>query len=369
MNGGKFVERSFNERFAKQVVTKSMRIAEGESVFINAVCDALELAEAIALECDILGAKPMVVTYSDEYMKKALTLPIEKYVEATPKHWLKAIEATDAFIGIGRAALAEVPLSRIGARTRGRKPISDAMDKKGVRWVAIGYPTANCAKESGMTPTFFKKATLSALDIDYAALAKKGQQIAKAVCDSTNVHVTSDKGTDIEFQVTSRKWLVDDGIISKEDIELGDIGLNLPCGEVFTCPIETSANGRVFFDVPINYFGHKISGLKLEFEKGKVVNYDAEHGKKDFKEVLDSATGDKDRIAEFAIGLNPKAQFIHDTLVDEKVLGTIHIAIGDNKGPAYGGKNDSSIHWDLIMTHPTVTADRKTIMKNGKLKL
>jgi len=346
-----------------------MRITEGESVFIYTVCDALDLAEAIALECDLVGAKPLVATYSDEYMRKSLTMPSEKFVESTPKHWLKAIEATDAYVGIGRPALAEVPVPRIGARMRGRKPLSDAMDKKGVRWVGIGYPTPERAKESEVTLTKFKNAILSALDIDVEELAKRGRSIVEAFSGSTRVHVASDQGTDIEFQVKGRKWIIDDGIISKEDVELGDVGLNLPCGEVFTCPIETSAEGSAFFDVPTNYFGHKITGLKLEFKEGKIVDYDAEHGKTDFKGILDSATGDKDRIAEFAIGLNPKAEFINDILVDEKVLGTIHIAIGNNKGPAYGGKNDSSIHWDLIMTHPTVMVDGKTVMKDGKLRI
>jgi len=363
------MEGSFNTRFAKQVVVKSMRIAAGESVFIYTICDGLDLAEAIALECDLVGAKPLVAAYSDEYMTKSLTKPNEKFIESTPKHWVRAMEATDAYIGIGRPALAEVPVPRIGAWRRARKPISDAMDKKSVRWVGIGYPTPKRAKESGVTLTKCKNATLSALDIDYHELAMKGRSIVEAVSDSTSVHVTSDRGTDIEFQVKGRKWIIDDGIISKEDIELGDVGLNLPCGEVFTCPIETTANGTAFFDVPTNYWGHKISGLKLRFKDGKIVSFDAEQGKKDFKEVLDAATGDKDRIAEFAVGLNPKAQFINDILVDEKVLGTIHIAIGNNKGPAYGGKNDSSIHWDLIMTHPTVKVDRKTIMKDGKLRI
>jgi len=364
-----FLERSFNERFARQVVTKSMRITEGESVFIYTVREALDLAEAMALECDIVGAKPLVAAYSDDYMKKSLMMPDEKYVESTPQHLLKAIEATNAYIGIGRPALAEVPVPRIGARLRARKPITDVMDKKGVRWVGIGYPTLNSAKESGVTLSRFKKVVLSALDIDYEELVKRGRSIVNAVLDASTVHLTSNRGTDIEFKVNGRKWIIDDHVISDEDMEFGDVGLNLPCGEVFVCPIETSANGKVFFDVPTNYFGHRIVDLKLEFKKGRIVNFNAKQGRRDFKEVLDSATGDKDRIAEFAIGLNPKAQFINDILVDEKVLGSIHIAIGDNKGPSYGGKNDSSIHWDLIMTHATVKVDGKIIMKNGKLKI
>jgi aminopeptidase len=346
-----------------------MRIGERENVFIYTVKEGFDLAEAMALECDLVGAKPMVTAYSNEYMVKALTKPKEKFVEATAKHMLKAIEATDAYIAIGKPALGNAPVPRIGAWRRGRKPISDSMDKKGVRWVGIGYPTAKRAQESGVSLAKFRNAILTALDIDYGALVKIGRNLIEKVQGAEKVHVKSAKGTDIEFQVKGRKWIIDDGVISQEDAEAGDVGLNLPCGEVFVCPIETSANGIAFFDVPTSYYGHTIKGIKLEFKDGKVIDFDADYGQKDFKAVLDAATGDKDRIAEFAIGLNPKAQFINDILVDEKVLGTVHFAIGDNKGPAYGGKNNSSIHWDLIMSKPTVKVDRKTIMKKGKLKI
>jgi len=345
-----------------------MRISEGEAVLIYTVREGLDLAEAMALECDLVGAKPLVTVYSNDYMVKALTKPQEKYVETPPKLMLRAMEASDAYIAISKPALGKAPVSRIGAWRRGRKPVSDAMDKKGVRWVGITYPAADRAEESGMSLAKFRKIILAALDIDYDALVKNGRRLVQKVVSSEKVHVISAKGTDVEFLVKGRKWIIDDGDISKEDVDAGDVGLNLPCGEVFVCPVETSANGTVFFDVPTSYYGHTIKGIKLEFKEGKVVNFDAQSGLKDFKTVLEAATGDKDRIAEFAIGLNPKAKFINDILVDEKVLGTVHFAIGDNKGPAYGGKNSSSIHWDLIMTKPTVEVDGKVIMKKGKLK-
>jgi aminopeptidase len=346
-----------------------MRISKGEAVYIWAAREALDLAEAIAIECDIVGAKPLINIYSDDYMKKALMKTQEKYVEVTAKHMLNAFESTDVYIGLGKPALSEVPVPKIGAWRRSRKPISDKMDEKKIRWLGVTYPTPGRARESGIPFKKFQDVVFSSLDIDYKKLVEKGRSIVNRVSDSVNVRVTSDKGTDIKFQVKNRKWIIDDGVISQEDIELGDIGLNLPCGEVFICPIEESAEGTVLFDVPTNYWGHKITNLKLRFKKGQVIDYSAEQGKKEFAESLAAATGDKDKIAEFAIGLNPKAQFINDILVDEKVLGTIHIAIGDNKGPAYGGKNSSSIHWDFVMTQPTVEIDGKTLMENGKLKV
>lgn len=357
----------FTERFARQVVREAMRVKSGESVIISAVREALDLAEAIALECDVLGAKPLVTTYSDRYLNKALTRPDERFVETTPRHLLEAVSASDVFISIGRPALGRTPVSRVGAWRRGRKPISDRMDERGTRWVGIAYPTPARSRESGVSINKFRRVVLSALDIDYTDLTRRGKAIAQAVSGSKEVRVTSPRGTDLRFKVDQRKWIVDDGAFTEEDLAAKDVGMNLPCGEVFVAPVEDSANGKAVFDVPTSYFGHHVRDLKLEFKSGKIAHYEARLGAKEFETILNSATGDKDRIAEFAIGLNPRARFINDILVDEKVLGTIHIAIGNNKGPAYGGRNSSSIHWDLIMTKPTVFVDGNKIMKDGKL--
>jgi aminopeptidase len=363
------MKNKFNERFSRQVVEKALRVSKGENVYISTMRDAVDLAEAIALECDLIGAKPLITTVSDEYLRMALVEPEESYVESTPKHQLEAVGASDVYIGIGKPALSAVPMSRIGAWRRSRKPVGDRMDERGTRWVAIAYPTEGRAKESGVPLRRLEKAILSALDIDYSKLGKKGRRLTEFLANSEEMHLTSPLGTNLVFSVKGRKWIVDDGVISKEDVEMGDVGLNLPCGEVFVCPREDSANGTAFFDVPSNYYGHRVNQLRLEFEKGRVIEYDAEEGRDDFEDVLNSATGDKDRIGEFAIGLNPNASFVTDILVDEKVLGSIHIAIGNNKGPAYGGQNDSSIHWDLIMTKPTVVVDGRVMMKDGKIKI
>jgi len=346
-----------------------MKVRNGESVFIFAVREALDLAEAIALECDVTGAKPMITTYSDRYMNRALTQPDERFVEATPRHVLEAVSASDVFISIGRPALGRTPASRVGAWRRSRKPVSDRMDEKGIRWVGIAYPTPERSRESGVPIARFRRVVLSALDVDYEDLARRGKTILRSVSGSKRIHVTSPRGSDIHFEVDQRKWIIDDGVISEEDLAARDVGLNLPCGEVFVAPIEDSANGVAVFDVPTSYFGHHVRDLRLEFRSGKITDYQARSGRREFEATLNAATGDRDRIAEFAIGLNPRAEFINDILVDEKVLGTVHIAIGNNKGPAYGGRNSSSIHWDMIMTEPTVVVDGKTVMKDGKLTI
>jgi aminopeptidase len=207
---------------------------------------------------------------------------------------------------------------------------------------------------------------LKSLDVDYQELSSRGKEIIRNVGEAKTIHITSDKGTDLTMDVTGRKWLNDDGIMDEEDMANKDIGMNLPAGEVFVAPIEESANGDAFFDVPTSYFGYSVRNIKWTFKDGRLVDFKAEKGEENFRKIMEMATGDKDKIAEFAIGTNPNATFIDDITQDEKVVGTIHIAIGNNKGPAYGGKNDSSLHWDLIMTRPSVEIDGRVLMREGK---
>ncbi|MEM5883171.1 MAG: aminopeptidase, partial [Candidatus Aenigmatarchaeota archaeon] len=157
------------------------------------------------------------------------------------------------------------------------------------------------------------------------------------------------------------------GIIEKENFGY----INLPEGEVFCAPVENSANGEIYFDLPCMWhYGKQVEGVWFRFEKGRVVEYDIKKGKKCFEEVMQNASGDKDRIAEFAIGTNPKAKITGGLIIiDEKVKKTIHIALGRNKH--FNGRNDSTIHWDFFKDMrkegSRLYADNKLIMKDGVL--
>jgi len=354
------------ERLAPQIVDQCMRISEGEMVWISSLRDALDLAEEIAVECDKKGAKPVISVLSDSYMTRSLQETDVRFVEEEPTHITSAFEKVDVSISLGKPALSEAPLEKIGAWRRSRKPMSDVMDSRGIRWIGVTFPTEGRAKESNISFGKFEKAVLNALDLDYQQLSLRGQVMIRNLSGARTVHITSNKGTDLTFEVTGRKWLNDDGIMDDDDLANKDVGMNLPAGEVFVSPIEDSANGVAFFDVPTSYFGYHAHNIRWTFKDGRLVEFHAEKGEENIRKILDMATGDKDKIAEFAIGTNPSATFIDDITQDEKVLGTIHIAIGNNKGPAYGGKNDSSLHWDLIMTKPTVEIDRKVIIKDGR---
>jgi aminopeptidase len=190
----------------------------------------------------------------------------------------------------------------------------------------------------------------------------------EALEGGNRVEITDADGTDLSFRIEGRPVLVDDAIISTEDIRGGDVGLNIPSGEAFLAPLETTAEGQILFDeVAIPGFG-KCRGLELKFKRGKISRYSANKGRENFARFLRANTGEKDRIAELGIGCNKGAEYTGGSIiVDEKIFGTLHIAIGNNTG-AYHGKNKASSHLDMIkdMKDGELLVDGKTVMKHGK---
>ncbi len=160
---------------------------------------------------------------------------------------------------------------------------------------------------------------------------------------------------DISFSVEGRTWINSDG------------RSNMPSGEVFSAPIENSVNGKIKFSVPTTYNGSDIDDLELSVKDGEVVQWNASKG----KTVLDTvmATPGARRFGEVAIGTNYNIQeFTRNILFDEKVGGTVHMALGQSYYQC-GGKNDSSVHWDLIANMTDggeIYADDELIYENGK---
>lgn len=195
---------------------------------------------------------------------------------------------------------------------------------------------------------------------DYKQVEKFTKKVFASLRGSRKVEVTTPSGSDFSFSVKKREWIMDTGIIHKK----GESG-NLPAGEVFVAPVEESFSGRIVID----YFKHKNEiysekGSLVEIEDGRVVACSDKNSKLNsyFKEIKNA-----DNIAEFGIGTNYKARIIGNILQDEKVLGTCHVAFGNNS--SIGGKIYSKLHLDTVLQKPTIIVDGAVLMKNGKFLL
>lgn len=356
------------EKIARKIVRTCARIKEDETVSIFGRADALEYCELIALECRKVGAWPFLSISSDDYMVRTLTEVPIGYLKKQPRHIVEMVKLSDVVMHVGTLGFdwrdpkrfIDIPEERVGADREGyRKPISDAIYlTPTTRWVGTGYPSPEQAALYGVDFEEFFETYWRAMDLDYSRLQERAAKVAKVLEGQGRVKITSPKGTALELSVAGRPIDRDDGVIRETGI------LNLPSGEVCCAPLETSANGTVIFDLAF-YRGHKIEDLTVRFEEGRVVPLEAKAGFDIFTAVLANSHGDKDRIGELGIGLNEHiTKAIGHTLTDEKIIGTVHIAIGENR--TMGGVNDSDLHWDLLILQPRLVVDDTLLMEGGE---
>jgi len=359
------------QRIAKTIVNVNLGIKEKDITTISAGPKSLKLAEALAFEAAKIGAQPAIFYGSDELSLKTYKVIKTKFLRQWPKLADALSKIVDVRIHIDDSnpfIARQLPQKKIEIRRKTVKPIRDRIErrefKKEIKAVLLGFPTHEMAKAMGTPFKKLNKIFWDAMKIDYWKLYEYNKKLIRKLANKNKIRIVGE-WTDLTFSVKNRRWINSCGIIAKE--KMGYI--NLPEGEVFIAPVETSAKGEIYFDLPCMWhYGKQVEGVWFKFKKGRVVDYEIEKGEKNFEDVMKNASGDKDRIAEFAIGTNPKAKITGGMIiVDEKVRGTIHMAIGRNKH--FGGRNDSTIHWDFFknMKNSELYAGNKLIMKNGKL--
>ncbi len=205
------------------------------------------------------------------------------------------------------------------------------------------------------------KSTLKRLDADYDKITAITEKINREIFKGKDIHITTKKGTDITLKMDKRMKFTDQGLY----LNAGDWG-NLPAGEACGAPV--TAEGVFVADASFGDLGKLKKPVKIIVEKGKATSIgggqEAEHLRKILENFRDKRVY---KIAELGIGTNYRAKITGCVLEDEKVLGTAHIALGNNT--AYGGKNNAPCHLDGIFRKPTITVGKKTIMDRGKLKV
>jgi aminopeptidase len=221
---------------------------------------------------------------------------------------------------------ADIPAERMQLLQAARQPYVEPFMSHKKAWVGCQWPTPALAQDAGMTLEQFTEFLYGAVLIDWDALEKDMQKIADCF----------DAETELTFSLAGRKGLV------------SGIGPNMPSGEVFYAPVEDSANGVVTFsEYPAYYHGRDVNGARLRFENGVAVEITADGNEEFLREMLSTDEG-ASRLGEFGIGCNPGIQqHMRNTLFDEKIEGTIHLAMG-MAYPVVGGTNESAIHWDMV---------------------
>ncbi|MDA1197312.1 MAG: aminopeptidase [Nanoarchaeota archaeon] len=216
----------------------------------------------------------------------------------------------------------------------------------------VASKTARIASMPGITQETAKRT----LAIDYEQLAKINSKLAEILTRGNQVTLTTKLGTNLSFSIARRTAKPDTGILT-----YGMIG-NLPAGEVFLAPVEGTANGKLIIDASMAGIGKLQEPLEIHIKEGLISEVKGKYAEQFNQKLL---SNDHRNVAELGIGTNPKAIITGSVLEDEKVLGTCHIAFGNNS--FFGGKVNVPFHVDGVITAPTMIIDNKTILDCGKL--
>ncbi|MFX1324470.1 MAG: aminopeptidase, partial [Promethearchaeota archaeon] len=356
-----------------------------------------ELLEEIGLTLLRKGGIPHITStsdYFDESMFQDESISV-KVLEKTPLHYLKLVENMDAYIVIepleDPSIRNKVPKEKLEAYQKSIAPIRDVIYgfkeeyAPGKKWCYAAWPSKKAADFFNIDYNLFEKFIVDGMSIPSKEMRTIVKNLGDKFENAAKIYVNDTNGTNFWVSVEDRVKIHDDGIISDEQIALGDLGGNLPSGEVFFPPIETQGEGKIFCPLTKERYTHKmIKNVELEFKNGKLVidkvtadsNLDVLIDAFKQAEEIDKSNNVSEirtyNVGELGIGCNPViTKAIGYILTDEKMNGSVHVAFGFNK--SFGGTSSSQMHWDFItapkenITVEYKNGSKNTIMENGKL--
>lgn len=327
-------------QLAQNVLKHSVCLHPGEKVYIETSGTLTTDFLTVLIEETVkLGAVPFYY-YNDTLLKNALLCGASKrQISEHAKLHAKIMEQMDAYIGI-RCVDNPIDTARPGMDKNTMfhrlysTPVHFDIRIPKTKWCLLRYPTPVMAFQSAMSTEEFEDFYFSACLADYKQMYEAMQPLVQLMRKTDRVHIIAPE-TDLTFSIKDIPVVTSHGL------------RNIPDGEVYTAPVFDSVNGTIKFNTVSPQNGRMFSNISLTFCQGKVVEAAADSHSDDLKKILDTDAGAR-YTGEFAFGLNPFIkQAIGDTLFDEKIAGSIHLALGNYCGEAYNG-NHSGIHWDLV---------------------
>lgn len=356
------------KKYALLLTNYCLNISKGHKVFIRSTYLAEPLLQELQTEILKKGGIPVFDISFAEKSKITLTYSEQDQLEYIDLNTIEGFTKFDAFLSIqapfNLKETKNVDNEKRNILSNATKEIMKIYSVRStdgsMRRSLCLYPTNASAQEAGMSLKEYESFVYGACklyeDDPIGAWKKVGLEQQKYVDRLNMAKMVHYKGPniDIQFSVEGRTWINSDG------------KSNMPSGEVFSAPVENSVNGKVKFTLPSIYMGNEVHDVTLEVKNGEVVKWDASQGK-EFLDKIFQIPGAK-YFGEVAVGTNYNIQQItKNILFDEKIGGTIHMAIGQSYQHC-GGKNESSVHWDMITDMKDggeILADGELIYKNG----
>ncbi len=356
-------------KLAQILVQYSTSVKERDKVIIFGSTASEPLLREIYREVICLGAHPVLHMEFHDRQYLFYKNANDYQLEYTDPFFLYEVENSDVVIQLipdfNPHELTSIDPEKKQKLALAQKPILEAFKKRwgdgSLSWVGSLFPTPALAQEAHMSLDEYSEFVFSCMHLNaddpvefWKNLSKKQQKLCDRLEDAKELRYVGDN-TDLRFRCEGRKWVNSDGRI------------NFPDGEIYTGPIEDSVEGTIRFTYPGIFQGEEIEDIFLRFEKGKVIEAKAAKGEDLLLSLLDTDENAR-YVGEIAIGTNDNInRFTKNILFDEKMGGTVHLAIGTGI-PQTGSKNESAIHWDMLKDMREggeIYADGNLIYKNG----
>jgi aminopeptidase len=358
------------ERLGDLVVNYSLELSEGQIVRIDGLEIAAPLALATYRSALAVGAHPYTNLSIDGLLELLLeTGSEEQLAYISPVH-VSEMETIDALVTIWSEAntrsLTRVDPGRHSRYIAAHRPLSNRRWERiasgEMRWCGTLHPTFAHAQDADMSLEEYEAFVFAACHTDKENPAAHWSEVAQSLgaraeeLGSVRELRIVGPDTDLRLGVEGRTWLAADG------------KYNMPDGEVFTSPRETETEGEIRYTFPAIFQGREVEDIRLRFEGGRVVSAEAARGQEYLLSLLDMDDGAR-VLGEIAFGLNYEIdRFTRNILFDEKIGGTMHLALGAAFAQA-GGENSSGLHWDMICDlreEGEVYADGELVWKAGE---
>ena len=350
------VQYSLNLQPGEQFILRTSPLAEELSLEVYK--EAVIAGANVNLQISLPGASEIFFKYANdaqlEYISPLRRIMVEEfdaslYIEA--EHNTRELSGTDP--------AKQAQFSKAGAEIS--KIFMERAARKELKWSLTVYPTHAMAQEADMSLSeyrdFVYEAGMLHLDDPVAFWKNEGKRQRELITWLAGRDQVSLKGSNVDLSFS----------IKERTFEPADGKYNFPDGEIFTAPVEPSANGWIRFSYPAIYGGQEIEDIELWFEDGKGIKEKASKGQELLTALLNTDEGAR-YLGEWGIGTNYGIQrFTKNMLFDEKIGGTIHLAVGAGY-PETGSKNESGIHWDMLcdMAESEIRVDGDLFYKDGK---
>ena len=327
-------------KLAHNLLNYSCKLQKGQSIIIEASVDAKDLVKELVRQTYQIGAYPFVRLSDGEISREIMMGMTEVQAKKACEYTLPMFEGASAYIGISsphnKFESSDVPdeNKKIYSKFYSKPVHMDTRVCK-TNWVILNYPNPALAQLAQMPSEVFEDFFFDVCTLNYSKMDKAMQHLKKLMEKTDKVRLVA-KDTDLTFSIKGQPAVICSG------------SCNIPDGEIYTSPLKTSINGKIHFNIPSLHKGIIHDDITLEFKDGKVINETSSHTA-ELTAELNVDEGAR-YVGEFSFGVNPYiTKPMYDTVFDEKISGSIHMALGNAYDDAPNG-NHSQNHWDIVLS-------------------